>query len=540
MFANWTLKNKMLAVAVTALAGMLMIGIWGALELRSAAHDQRMQMLRALVESTRAQIGHYEKLEKDGVLTREQAQVQAREALRDVRFQQREYFYIYGMDGTNVLHPTQPDREGKPFIDEQDKLGKPVVAEIVKAGQAGGGFVDYHFPRPGETEAVRKVAYVAPVPDWKWVVGTGLYVDDVEAAFHKDLAISLAVVALLACGVLALVIAIGRSVMKQVGGEPAVAVRVMKKVAEGDLRTEVGNAAPGSMLAELGALIARLRSTVSEISAGAQKVGSASADISATSRRVAESAQHQTDSTQTMAAAMEELTVSITHISENAGETESQSVSSSELATVGERQVQEAAEEMRSLAGAVVQASERIATLSTRANEVGGIATAINDIAAQTNLLALNAAIEAARAGEQGRGFAVVADEVRKLAERTTQATLEIGQTVTAIREETQAAVAAMDSASDRARNSVTAAEQSADMLRRIADGAGRARELVAEVANSTREQGIASTSLAGQIEQVAQMVEATSQDMHRTAAATEDLTRVAGDLNSVVARFSC
>ncbi|MCR6667012.1 MAG: methyl-accepting chemotaxis protein [Methyloversatilis sp.] len=519
---------------------MLMIGVIGAFEMRSAAHEQRMQLLRALVESTRTQIGYYEQLAKDGKLTREQAQAQAREALRNVRFQQREYFFIYSSDGVNVLHPTQPHREGKPFIAEKDKLGKLFVADIVRAGQTGGGFVDYHFPRPNETEAVRKVAYVAPVPDWQWVVGTGLYVDDVEADFREDLAINLGIVIVLAGVVLALVIAIGRSVMRQVGGEPAVAVQAMKKVVEGDLRAGIGNAPAGSMLAELDTLISRLRNTVSEISAGAQKVGAATADISATSRQVAGSAQQQTDSTQTMAAAMEELTVSITHISENAGETERQSIESSEMAVAGERQVHEAAEEMRSLADAVVQASERIASLSARANEVGGIATAINDIAAQTNLLALNAAIEAARAGEQGRGFAVVADEVRKLAERTTQATLQIGQTVSAIRGESEAAVSAMDAASERARNSVNSAEQSADMLRRIAEGATRARELVAEVANSTREQGIASNSLAGQIEQVAQMVEATSQGMHATATATEELTRVAGDLTSVVSRFRC
>ncbi|PZU52098.1 MAG: methyl-accepting chemotaxis protein [Thauera sp.] len=540
MFANWTLRSKMLAVGAAALAGMLMIGVIGAFEMRSAAHEQRMQLLRALVESTRTQIGYYEQLAKDGKLTREQAQAQAREALRNVRFQQREYFFIYSSDGVNVLHPTQPHREGKPFIAEKDKLGKLFVADIVRAGQTGGGFVDYHFPRPNETEAVRKVAYVAPVPDWQWVVGTGLYVDDVEADFREDLAINLGIVIVLAGVVLALVIAIGRSVMRQVGGEPAVAVQAMKKVVEGDLRAGIGNAPAGSMLAELDTLISRLRNTVSEISAGAQKVGAATADISATSRQVAGSAQQQTDSTQTMAAAMEELTVSITHISENAGETERQSIESSEMAVAGERQVHEAAEEMRSLADAVVQASERIASLSARANEVGGIATAINDIAAQTNLLALNAAIEAARAGEQGRGFAVVADEVRKLAERTTQATLQIGQTVSAIRGESEAAVSAMDAASERARNSVNSAEQSADMLRRIAEGATRARELVAEVANSTREQGIASNSLAGQIEQVAQMVEATSQGMHATATATEELTRVAGDLTSVVSRFRC
>ena len=167
MFGDGALRRRMLAVAVTALVGMLMIGVIGAFEMHSAAHERRMQMRRALIESTRTQTGHYGMLQKNGTLTRVQAQAQAREALRNLRFQQCEYFHIDSTDGGNVLHPPQPQREGKTFIAERDKRGKLFVAEIVKAGQVR-GFVDYHSPRPNETDAVRKVARVAPVPDWQW------------------------------------------------------------------------------------------------------------------------------------------------------------------------------------------------------------------------------------------------------------------------------------------------------------------------------------------------------------------------------------
>ncbi len=530
----------MFAVALASLVGMLAVGTWGAVAQRASGYEQRKLLLRSVVESARTQIGYYERLSNEGKIAREAAQALAREAMRKVVYQEREYFFIYNFDGHNVLLPPKPEREGTQMIDLKDPNGFPIVAELIRAGQSGGNFVDYYFPRPGETQPVRKIAYSAGIPDWNWIIGTGMYVDDVEASFRKDLLMNLAVVLALAAAVFGLVLAISRSVLRQVGGEPATAMAAMRRVAEGDLRVDVGPAVEGSMLGELGTLVVRLRKIVSDITADAGRVSSASSDISETAHSVADAAHRQSDSSQAMAAAMEQLTVSISHISDNATETARHAQDAVERANSGETQVRSTAGEMRELSVAVASAAARIRTLSTRANEVGSIAAAINDIASQTNLLALNAAIEAARAGEQGRGFAVVADEVRKLAERTVQATVQIGQTVTAIRDETQGAVSAMDSASERVGSSLGAAERSGEVLRLISSDAARARELVADVANSTCEQGIASTSLAQQVEQIAQMVESTSRGMDETASAAEDLKRVAGNLNAVIAQFHC
>ncbi|MGC3964572.1 MAG: methyl-accepting chemotaxis protein [Rhodocyclaceae bacterium] len=528
----------MMTLAAAALIGMLAVGVIGAMSQRSASYDQRMQLLRSIVETTRTQLIHFQKQEQAGALSREAAQTLARESVRNARYLGTEYIFIFRSDGVNVLLPPQPASEGTQMGEAKDPDGRRYVADLLAAGQRGGGFVHYKFPHPGGTVPAAKISYAESIPQWNWVIGTGMYVDDVDAAFRADLLRNLGIVLVLALGVFGLVFVVGRSVLQQVGGEPANAVAIMKRVAEGDLRAQVAGAPANSMLGELGALIDRLRDTVHEITSGADRLGTAAQEISVTSASVADGAHRQSDSTQAMAAAMEELTVSIGHISDHATQTETHAREAARRAIEGQSQVSEAATQMRELSGAVSEASERIESLSRRAAEVGTVTASIKEIAAQTNLLALNAAIEAARAGETGRGFAVVADEVRKLAERTALATVEIESTLGAIQSETTGAVDAMAQASQRVAHSVTAAEHSATVLHQIAEGATRATELVADVADSTREQSSASTSLAQQVDQIARMVETTTQGMDETAHATQELEQVANQLNVVVSRF--
>jgi len=538
MLSGAKLKTKMVAIGVASLVGMLAVGVWGAYAQRTAGIEHRKELISAAVDTARGQLAYYAKLEKDGKLDREAAQAQAKDALRGVRFREKEYYFVYAFDGKCVLLPPRPEWEGTLRIDEVDKRGNRFIEQIVRQGQGAGGFLDYYFPRAGGNEPLRKISYVLGVPEWNWVVGTGLYVDDIDAAFLADLGTNLGVVLLLSAAVFALVTVIGRSVLRQIGGEPAEAVAAMHRVASGDLRVQLAGSAPGSLLSELGGLIVRLRTTIAELSADAEKLGSASLQISTTSQAVAGAAHEQSESTQSMAAAMEELTVSISHISDNAQETEHHARDAAQKALKGQGDVESATQEMRALSETVAEAVQRIGSLSARANEVGTVAASINDIASQTNLLALNAAIEAARAGEQGRGFAVVADEVRKLAERTAHATVDIERMVAAIQSETQGAVDVMTTASQQATQGVDAAERSATMLGQIVSDAEQASGRVAEVAVATREQGNVSTMLAGQVEQVARMVESTSVGMNETAQATQELERIASRLNVVVSRF--
>jgi methyl-accepting chemotaxis protein len=271
---------------------------------------------------------------------------------------------------------------------------------------------------------------------------------------------------------------------------------------------------------------------------GANQVVENAEQISLASREVSIAAEHQSDATSAMAAAIEELTVSSNHISESASETEQDSLTAMTEAGEGSQRVEQATVAIQKIATTVAEASRQIHELEDRTKQVSSIANVIKDIAGQTNLLALNAAIEAARAGEQGRGFAVVADEVRKLAERTSSATIEIEQMIGGIQKDTIGAVSAMNSALPEVVHGVELAGSASTSLRAIEAGAGRTLGRVREVADATREQSAASTSIAQRVETIAQMVEETSTTIRGTAETANQLEFIAQGLKAQIGRF--
>lgn len=292
------------------------------------------------------------------------------------------------------------------------------------------------------------------------------------------------------------------------------------------------------MLGTLATTVGQLRGMMTEVGRNAEALRENAGSLAGVARGVADKAQSQSDATSAIAAGVEEMTVSINHISDSARDTASNSSAAVELAVRGEARTGEAAGEMTRIAQTVDGASLKIQELVGRAKEIASIANVIKEIAAQTNLLALNAAIEAARAGEQGRGFAVVADEVRGLAERTAGATVQIEDMIKGIQKDTGGAVDVMASVTAQVQSGVAQVHSAAESLREIREGAGLALERIRDVADATKEQSAASNSIAQQVEQIAQMVDGTSSAMRDAAKAVEDLERLSAGLNEVVGRF--
>ena len=546
MLESLRLRTKMLVITATVMAGLVLITVLAAFNTRHELIEGRKALVRTQVENAYNVIAGLQALEAAGTLSREEAQGRAKEMIRLARYGgadgKAEYLYVWSTEGVSVMHPIKLDWAGKDMRDQiKDAQGRLTIRDMLAGvANAPAAYVDTAFPRPGQPpeKAVPKLQYVMKFAPWGWVVGTGIYLDDVDSEFRERLAINLtvALAILVATGLITFLIS--RSILRQVGGEPAEAIDLMARASAGDLTVNVPPAPAGSMLASFATMVAAIRAMAREIGQGSETLVTNAERISTAAREVSISSHQQADATSAMAAAIEQMTVSINHISSSAQDTRNESLRSAELAEQGEGRVEDAVRAMTTISESASQTAERIRSLEERAQQVSSIAGVIKEIAAQTNLLALNAAIEAARAGEAGRGFAVVADEVRKLAERTSTATVEIEEMLQGIQSETGEAVQVMGAALPQVNAGVDMAQNAAESLRGIRESAANTLDRINDVADATHEQSAASTSIAQKVEHIAQMVEQTSAAMQNTAATAESLEKLAAELNTLVRRF--
>lgn len=294
----------------------------------------------------------------------------------------------------------------------------------------------------------------------------------------------------------------------------------------------------GLTLNAVNRLLDTLQQTFTEFSVGSLQIKSTAESLSQAAQHLASSANQANDATSLIAAGVEEMTVSITDISQRTQETSRITNESGQLASEGGRTIERTAHAINEIADSIRQASAEVIALGEGISRIGGVVNVIRDVAGQTNLLALNAAIEAARAGESGRGFAVVADEVRKLAERTAQSTQEISATVEAIQQESNNTVSRMHLVEEKVSQGVTMATESGAIIAEIRSASHRVMEQVGEITNAIREQSSAAESIAHQVEQIAQVVQQTSSTAEETSAAAEELNVTTESIHQQISRY--
>lgn len=267
-------------------------------------------------------------------------------------------------------------------------------------------------------------------------------------------------------------------------------------------------------------------------------LASASEELSATSAHISEGAMRQSGQTSYAATAMDQMNATVLEVAKNSHQASIDAKNASETASRGGQVVSGATSAMKEVAEATSVSATTIQRLGSRSEEIGTIVSVINDIADQTNLLALNAAIEAARAGEQGRGFAVVADEVRKLAERTTRATREIGVMITSIQDETSRAVSAMNEGNLKVENGVRLANEAGQALKDIVSGVELVTDMIAQIATSAEEQSATTDEIARSVESIAEVSKENVSATGEVARATGELAALAAELKSLVSGF--
>jgi|SRR5271165_1269932 len=294
----------------------------------------------------------------------------------------------------------------------------------------------------------------------------------------------------------------------------------------------------GRASAALNSMKNNLRGLIQSIAGAAEQIARASEKITSSATGQALSAEMQRGQATQVTVAMQQMSSTVHEVSENSNRAADASRQAANTAHEGGEIVEESLAKMRAIAESVGATAQRVEKLGKSTDQIGRIIGVIDDIADQTNLLALNAAIEAARAGEQGRGFAVVADEVRKLAERTTSATKEVAQMVESIQSETRNAVAAMQNGTEQVQNGVQTTARAGDSLRQIIQMSEQVGEMVAHIATAATEQSSATEQVNQNVEQITRLVNESAAGAQQSAKACQDLSRLALELRKTVGRF--
>ena len=530
---NWRFKAKILLIVAASLIGMSLIIVVNLGNLRQDLLESKQLQTQRVVETAHGVITHFVKEAETGRMTLEAAQTAAIAAVKDLRYGGNEYFWINGLNGRMIMHPIKPDMDGKDLTELADPAGNKffnTMIDVVAKDKAG--FVHYLWPKPGFDQPVEKLSYVQGVDQWNWLVGSGIYIDDVDTAFRSKLrtlggaalAVLLGVLLVswwIGTGIITGMAGVTGGIRQLAAGDTAVvfagsgrrdeigdlisAAEIFRQHSvevsrNSDERAETRRRAETERHATLEGLAGDLERGVKtavltvgrsaeDVRSTATAMSAALDDASIQSQAVAAAAQQTSANVETVAAAAEELSTSI-------------------------REISSQVEESATIAKSAVETAQRTDTvvrgLSTAADRIGQVVILINDIAGQTNLLALNATIEAARAGEAGKGFAVVANEVKHLASQTAKATDEIASQIASIQSTTSDAVGAIEAIGrtigrmDAIASSIAAAvdQQGAatrEIARNVHDAAAGAQSVsdhIVSVNRTTEEAGTAARQM--------------------------------------------
>ena len=483
-----------------------------------------------------------------GELTLEQAKKQGAALLRGLKFSKDGYFWADTPDGTNVVYLGK-DVEGKNRLNLKDAKGKYPIQEIIKNGrQPDGGFTDYQFPRPGGPEAFPKRSYSLYFKPFDWVIGTGNYVDDLEAAVAKAagsnrqhlirgvyllVGVTVVILGLICLASLFLV----RQLLGHIGTEPHELEEIAQQVAKGDLTVRLVPGKTGIYEA-MRRMVEGLRQVMEQVNRSALEVSASAVQLHANAERTADGSHEVVNQAETVAVASEQMFGTSSDIARNCHLAADSSGRASASAQSGAEIVRETVEGMNRIADQVRSSAGVVEKLGTRSDQIGEIVATIEEIADQTNLLALNAAIEAARAGAQGRGFAVVADEVRALAERTTKATREIGTMIKSIQQETRLAVRAMEEGVEEVERGTAGAARSGQALEDILEQINVVTGQVSQIATAAEEQTATTRAISVNIQQISDTVQTSARGSQEISGASSLLSRLSVDMQETVQRF--
>ncbi|MFM2610352.1 methyl-accepting chemotaxis protein [Vibrio chagasii] len=528
--SNLSIKSKLASIVVLSVVLLVMASTFNLMQQRASSMEERQDKLSAQVETAVSLAGYY--YSQRSVLGEEVAKERALQAIKTLRYDNTNYFWILNQQLNIISHPLKPELNGTNAGNLKDGAGKHHWREMVTISRSPQekGFLDYQWMSP-QGELKDKISYVQLFPEWNWIIGSGILVADIQEAFYA-LALKEGMVAVVLSGLL---FAMGYAISNNIILPLNKLIDNTHKIADGDLRVRMNMTRKdelGDMSHQIDTMLDKLQTTLRTANESADLSSNMASHIAQASEEAATSVNSQHAQLELLSTAMTEMSATISDVAMNAENTAASTNKVVDHANQNDENMQVTATTISQVSENISTANNLVRDLQSGVTEISQVVGVIRDVSEQTNLLALNAAIEAARAGEQGRGFAVVADEVRNLASRTQNSTNEVQSTIEKLTQQAERTFNAMQSSNEKVDHSVVASNETRQQLDVIVNELHNANDMVSQIAAASEQQSTVATEMSESVtgihlaaNEVLQASQSLAEDSQKMANTTEHLT---------------
>ncbi|MCF6436051.1 methyl-accepting chemotaxis protein [Pseudoalteromonas sp. MMG022] len=543
MLSGLTLRIKIILFAAAIFLSLLLVAILGLQALRHASESDNIARINQLMKSTVNIVEQFEGYVQSGALNEEQAKKLATKMLRENKYHDSEYVYVVDDQLDFVATPHDPQLHGTSFNDFKDAKGNSIGRMVERlVGNKTNQIITYEWDSVREGEVVDLTSVVQKTPVFGWYVGTGISAKETDERYWATARWLLTLSLLIAVALTFALAKFGLGLSNKLGGELDDVLTIVKQVSRGNLSSPINTSAAkeDSIIAAMSYMQKGLQGVVGGIATVSDALKAQSNDGEKRSNELEQLTRSLSSETQMVASAITELTASAQTVVEHAEQTANSVQEAERQGQNADKLTTEAAKTIALLEQQIDSAGNNIQTLDEEVANIANVLSVIQSIAEQTNLLALNAAIEAARAGEQGRGFAVVADEVRQLAQRTQTSTEEIHTMIGKLQSATQEAKSSVTVSIHTSEKTVSMSKEAGEELRKVANSLGEISQMSHQIAHAAKEQLEAGEDTARRVVTISDTASQTAHVSEKAHHATDSIKELTVNLESEIAKFSC